>query len=179
MKSLIKNQPDLNDILIALNQLQLDNQTLYQENADLKNTLNQLRALGETDGQYREPKNLRQHLVMPIRPEQLPIRYENSFRDQDWPQVMLQNLGKFLVVRCDNQLFEHRQERPRDPSSGRYFNQVPNSSSIPTTEPMQIDTIKYRPLSAKEKEQCHANNLCLYCEEPGHMARNCFNKSNT
>ncbi|CAG8498266.1 15914_t:CDS:2 [Cetraspora pellucida] len=56
MKSLIKNQPDLNDILIALNQLQLDSQTLHQENADLKNTLNQLHALGEMNGQYREPK---------------------------------------------------------------------------------------------------------------------------
>ncbi|CAG8757098.1 23693_t:CDS:2, partial [Cetraspora pellucida] len=263
------------------------------ENADLKNTLNQLRALGETDGQYREPKVslpdkfdgtrskfrgfLNQvRLVIRLQPNRYPnnqmqvgllgsllmgsalawfapllekqsellddfdtlvkeleamfgdadkariaankIRklvqgsrpassYASEFRqissDLDWGEAALidqfrmglrNNVKDLLLIledpislndtiskaiHCDNRLFERSQEHPRDPSSGRYFNQVPNSSSIPTTEPMQIDAIKYRPLSAEEKERRRANNLCLYCEEPGHMARNCFNKSNT
>ncbi|CAG8640499.1 6765_t:CDS:2 [Cetraspora pellucida] len=54
------------------------------------------------------------------------------------------------------------------------------NNAISKTEcPRDPNAIKYRSLSTEEKERHHANNLCLYCREPGHMARNCFNKSNT
>ncbi|CAG8734004.1 9436_t:CDS:2, partial [Racocetra persica] len=48
-------QPDLNTILTVLNQLQLDNQTLHQENAELRDALNQFRIQG-VDNKYKEPK---------------------------------------------------------------------------------------------------------------------------
>ncbi|CAG8749695.1 23244_t:CDS:2, partial [Racocetra persica] len=43
----MEGQPNLNTILTALNQLQLDNQILHQENADFRDVLNQLRFLNQ------------------------------------------------------------------------------------------------------------------------------------
>ncbi|CAG8492315.1 10555_t:CDS:2 [Scutellospora calospora] len=49
-------QLDLNTILAALNQIQMDNQTLYQENVELKNIIDQLRGQGGENIHYKEPK---------------------------------------------------------------------------------------------------------------------------
>ncbi|CAG8492866.1 5153_t:CDS:2 [Racocetra persica] len=51
-----KDQPDLNIILTALNQIQLDYQMLHQENVELKNTLNQLQGQEGANIQYKNPK---------------------------------------------------------------------------------------------------------------------------
>ncbi|CAG8513918.1 5445_t:CDS:1, partial [Dentiscutata heterogama] len=49
------DQPDLNNILTVLNQIQLDNQALYQENTDLRNTLEQLH-VQDGANYHKEPK---------------------------------------------------------------------------------------------------------------------------
>ncbi|CAG8720755.1 21687_t:CDS:2, partial [Cetraspora pellucida] len=43
-KTQIADQLDLDNILVAVNQLQLDNQALQQDNMDLRNALNYLHA---------------------------------------------------------------------------------------------------------------------------------------
>ncbi|CAG8760584.1 12454_t:CDS:2, partial [Cetraspora pellucida] len=45
-------------------------------------------------------------------------------------------------------------------------------------DPMQIDTVRIKPLSAAEKRRRYANNLCFYCGDPGHIVKNCSKKSN-
>ncbi|CAG8780078.1 2024_t:CDS:2 [Cetraspora pellucida] len=82
------------------------------------------------------------------------------------------------AVRCNNRLFERRQERSRDPIWGKGLNQAPSNHMNPLTEPMQIDTLRYKPLLDEEKNRRRANRLCLYCGEQGHIAKGCSNKSN-
>jgi hypothetical protein len=41
---------------------------------------------------------------------------------------------------------------------------------------MDLDTARFKPLSAQEKDRRRRLNLCLYCGEPNHMARQCPNK---
>ncbi|CAG8822521.1 25852_t:CDS:2, partial [Racocetra persica] len=74
------------------------------------------------------------------------------------------------AVRCDNRLFERRRERQghsldRGDSVSNY------SRSSLTPEPMQIDSTRARTLSEEEKQRRWANNFCLYCGEPGHIAK--------
>ncbi|CAM6043356.1 unnamed protein product, partial [Sphagnum compactum] len=42
--------------------------------------------------------------------------------------------------------------------------------------PMQIDTAKFKSLTEAEKLRRRTNNLCLYCGNPGHIARQCPQK---
>ncbi|CAG8671483.1 16180_t:CDS:2, partial [Cetraspora pellucida] len=42
--------------------------------------------------------------------------------------------------------------------------------------PMQIDSMKIGLLSGTEKKQCRTNNLCFYCDNPGHIVKNCLKK---
>ena len=83
-----------------------------------------------------------------------------------------------FAVRCDNRLFERRQERRNQSVS-----QVPHSSvatAVPAPPsrpegpvPMQIDRVVRGPLSEAEKQRRRGANLCLYCGGPGHIARGC------
>jgi hypothetical protein len=41
---------------------------------------------------------------------------------------------------------------------------------------MQIDVIRYKPLTAQEKNRRFDGGLCLYCGEGGHKADNCLKK---
>ena len=41
---------------------------------------------------------------------------------------------------------------------------------------MQLDAVRFRQLSAAEKERRRANNLCLYCGLSEHMVQNCPNR---
>ncbi|CAG8845761.1 14646_t:CDS:2, partial [Racocetra persica] len=50
----------------------------------------------------------------------------------------------------------------QDPVSEKYQTPAPNSPTTSGVKLMQIDTIRYKPLG-----------------EPGHIAKNCFNKNNT
>lgn len=42
--------------------------------------------------------------------------------------------------------------------------------------PMDIDSVRHRPLTPEERQTRMANNLCLYCGKPGHMARDCLSR---
>jgi hypothetical protein len=42
--------------------------------------------------------------------------------------------------------------------------------------PMHIDTAKFKSLTEAEKLCQRTNNLCLYCGNPGHIARQCPQK---
>lgn len=84
------------------------------------------------------------------------------------------------AVRCDNRLFERRQERRS--SSGLYRADAATptrqiNTSMP--EPMQIDASKVLRLSQEEKDRRRKEDLCLYCGDKGHKAHNCPKKVST
>ncbi len=91
------------------------------------------------------------------------------------------------AIRCDNRLFERRQEK-KVTSNAQLWNSRPTTlPSIPQTTPvartasfgptsMQIDTTKFKSLIEAEKLRRRTNNLCLYCGNPRHIARQCPQK---
>jgi hypothetical protein len=83
------------------------------------------------------------------------------------------------AVRCDNRLFERRQESRQN----RRFSTVPRHSfaTVPPspivspmasprttpTVPMEVDAMRFGPLSSSEKQRRRENNLCLLrCSRP-------------
>jgi len=112
------------------------------------------------------------------------------------------------ATRCDNRLYERRQERRlesartvqqqrpaaysqfakipppgRDRSTATGTAQIPQPQPFRPTapviqnDPMQVDaTPRYRQLTEEEKKLRRANNLCLYCGQPGHIIRTCPNR---
>jgi hypothetical protein len=91
------------------------------------------------------------------------------------------------AIRCDNRLFERRQEK-KVTSDAQLWNSQPTTLSlVPQTTlvarpasfglaPMHIDAAKFKPLTEAEKLHRRTNNLCLYCGNPGHIARECPQK---
>ena len=41
---------------------------------------------------------------------------------------------------------------------------------------MEIDRIRYRPLTNEQRQHRRANDLCLYCGSPDHLIRSCPKK---
>ncbi|CAG8777446.1 5533_t:CDS:2 [Cetraspora pellucida] len=84
------------------------------------------------------------------------------------------NWGEAALI---DQLFECRRER-----QGHMIEQgdLVSSFSRPSLplEPMQIDSTRTKTLPEEEKQRRRANNLCLYCGEPEHIAKNCPRKAN-
>jgi hypothetical protein len=91
------------------------------------------------------------------------------------------------VIRCDNRLFECRQEK-KVTSNAQLWNTRPTTlPSVPQATPvaqpasfgpapMQIDTTKFKSLTKAEKLRRRTNNLCFYCGNPGHIAHQCPQK---
>ncbi len=91
------------------------------------------------------------------------------------------------AIRCDNHLFERRQEK-KVTSNAQLWNSRPTMLPlVPQTtivaQPasfgpasMQIDAAKFKPLTEAEKLRQWTNNLCLYCGNSGHIARQCPQK---
>jgi hypothetical protein len=86
------------------------------------------------------------------------------------------------TMRCDNQLFERRQERHS--TQGLYkveaitpWKQAPTNGSKP--EPMQIGSLSFKKLLQKEKDLRCKKDLCLYCGGENHQARDCPIKAST
>ena len=91
------------------------------------------------------------------------------------------------AIRCDNRLLERRQEK-KVTSNAQLWNSRPTTLPlVPQTTPvarpasfglapMQIDATKFKPLTEAEKLRRRTNNLCLYCGNPGHIARQCPQK---
>ena len=83
-----------------------------------------------------------------------------------------------LAIRCDNRLFERRQERQLEAAHmvrptvtmPTHLPQLPSGS---TNDPMHVDAVRFSRLTNEEKERRRQNNLCLYCGGSGHMVRNC------
>ncbi len=94
------------------------------------------------------------------------------------------------VVQCDNKLFKRQQDRRHEPTSTTQKNFAPSatqrnfppimptwpSATLKKDNPMQIDKTRFKPLTKQEKQHQHTNNLCLYCEKLGHVARKCPKK---
>jgi hypothetical protein len=91
------------------------------------------------------------------------------------------------AIQCDNRLFERRQEK-KVTSNAQLWNNRPTTLPLvpqitpvarPTSfgpAPMQINAAKFKPLTEAEKFRRKTNNLCLYCGNPGHIARQCPQK---
>ncbi len=91
------------------------------------------------------------------------------------------------AIRCDNRLFECRQEK-QVTSNAQLWNSRPTTLLlVPQTTPvarlasfgpalMQIDATKFKPLIEAEKLCRRTNNMCVYCGNPGHIARQCPQK---
>jgi hypothetical protein len=91
------------------------------------------------------------------------------------------------AIRCDNRLFERCQEKKVTSNTQLWNNRPTTLPLVPQTTPvarpasfgpapMQIDTTKFKPLTEAEKLRRTTNNLCLYCGNPGHIARQCPQK---
>ncbi len=91
------------------------------------------------------------------------------------------------AIRCDNRLFERHQEN-KATSNTQLWNSRPTTlPSVPQITPvarpasfgpapMQIDTAMFKSLIEAEKLRRRTNNLCFYCGNPGHIARQCPQK---
>jgi hypothetical protein len=91
------------------------------------------------------------------------------------------------AIRCNNRLFEHRQEK-KVTSNAQLWNSRPITLPlVPQTTPvarppsfgpvrMHINAAKFKPLIKTEKLRRRTNNLCLYCGNLGHIARQCPQK---
>jgi hypothetical protein len=91
------------------------------------------------------------------------------------------------AIRCDNRLFECHQEK-KVTSNAQLWNSLPITFPLvpqttpvarPTSfepAPMQIDATKFKPFTKAEKLRRRTNNLCLYCGNPGYIARQCLQK---
>jgi len=98
------------------------------------------------------------------------------------PQTLSEAISQ--AVRCDNRLFQRRQDQYSGTSSRqlttRYAptisaNSVRSNSEV---EDMQIDSVRVKPLTLEEKKRRMEEGLCLYCGEEGHRAGNCPKKQN-
>lgn len=81
------------------------------------------------------------------------------------------------AVRCDNRLFERRQERRS--TYGHYRVDSAISAQQPKVsmpEPMQIDASRIQRLTPEEKNRRRKEHLCLYCGEKGHGVDKCPRK---
>ena len=79
------------------------------------------------------------------------------------------------AVRCDNRLFQRRQDqRSRHQTSASASNLNLHSKA----EDMQIDAARVRAFTPEEKKRRMEEGLCLYCRESGHKVGNCPKKQN-
>jgi hypothetical protein len=84
------------------------------------------------------------------------------------------------AIVCDNRLFELRQERRsswRHDGAFATFAKGPEHHST-GPEPMQIDAVRFKPLTPEERRRRMEEGLCLYCGEQGHKAGSCPKKQN-
>lgn len=97
-----------------------------------------------------------------------------------------------LAINLDNRLHERKMERGR-PSANKSPNfsapgppyvppvTITNPAASTAPVPMEIDSIQskpYKTLTPEERQRRITNNLCLYCEQPGHRVAVCPNKPN-
>ncbi|GGS28174.1 hypothetical protein GCM10010252_77980 [Streptomyces aureoverticillatus] len=93
------------------------------------------------------------------------------------PQTLSQTID--FTVKCDNRLFKFQSEN-RTNGPQRYYNSMTTPTSpqhIPSeVKDMQIDAVRFKPLTEQEKSRRRQKKLCLYCEKPKHTAQHCPKK---
>ena len=82
------------------------------------------------------------------------------------------------AVKCDNRLFERRQDKriwttPHQPSEYPTSSTSAHAVKYMEAEAMQIDATRFKPLTEQEKKRRCEENLCLYYSQRGHQASNC------
>ena len=94
------------------------------------------------------------------------------------PQTLNEAISQ--AVKCDNRLFQRRQDQRTRHQTTRHGATMSASSlnSHLETEDMQIDAARVRSLTPEEKKRRMEEGLCLYCGEEGHKAGNCPKKQN-
>lgn len=98
------------------------------------------------------------------------------------PQTLNEAISQ--AVKCDNRLFQRRQDQRSWISSRqdttRHASTMSASSmnSHSDIEDMQIDAVRFKPLTPEEKKRRMEKGLCLYCGDEGHKAGNCPKKQN-
>lgn len=82
------------------------------------------------------------------------------------------------AVKCDNRLFQRRQDQRSRQHTVRHAPTISASSlsSHSEVEDMQIDAVRVKPLTPEEKKRRLDEGLCLYCGGEGHRAGNCPKK---
>ena len=81
------------------------------------------------------------------------------------------------AMKCDNRLFERRQNKQiwtilHQPSEYSISSISAHAVKYTEAEAMQIDATKFKPLTEQEKKRRREENLCLCCGQPGHRASN-------
>lgn len=94
------------------------------------------------------------------------------------PQTLNEAISQ--AVKCDNRLFQRRQDQRPKYQTSRYTTSMSanNLSSHSEAEAMQIDAARVRALTPEEKKRRMEEGLCLYCGEEGHKVGNCPKKQN-
>ena len=94
------------------------------------------------------------------------------------PQTLNEAISQ--AVKCDNRLFQRRQDqRPRHQTTRYEATMLVESFSLHLdAEDMQIDAARIRTLTPEEKKRRMEEGLCLYCREEGHKVGNCPKKQN-
>lgn len=82
------------------------------------------------------------------------------------------------AVKCDNRLFERQQEKRLWTTPRPHLNYdaaaTTNLSNKPSeVEDMQIDAVRFKPLTEQEKKRRRQEGLCLYCGGEGHKLDGC------
>lgn len=86
------------------------------------------------------------------------------------------------AIKCDNRLFERRQDRRTLSTPLQRPSYSASSANAYVTKPaeveaMQLDATRFKPLTEQEKKRRREQDLCLYCGRPGHRANNCMVKN--
>lgn len=95
------------------------------------------------------------------------------------PDPVTLNEAISQAVRCDNRLFQRRQDKRFLPNLQRHnnYSMATNSPDVPSeAEDMQIDAARFKPLTEEEKRRRRLEHLCLYCGKPNHKVDNCPQK---
>ncbi|KAH9535887.1 hypothetical protein CY35_17G077500 [Sphagnum magellanicum] len=178
---------NLTQILAALQHLQQKNVVL-KTSSPLLQDFNAFMA--EFEVVFGDSDKARTQLACDVNWEKaaLIVQFQCGLRDDVQDLLLtLANPSSFSeaitqAIRCDNRLFERHQEK-KVTSNAQLWNSRPTTlPSVPQTAPvarpasfgpapMQIDRAKFKSLTEAKKLRRRTNNLCLYCGNPGHIAR--------
>jgi hypothetical protein len=96
------------------------------------------------------------------------------------PQTLNEAINQ--AVKCDNRLFQRRQDQRSwtftKQRTGNSYSAASTNTLLPHSgvEDMQIDAVRFKPLTTEEKKRRYEQGLCLYCGEAGHKAGGCLKK---